>query len=526
MKFTELNLDERVMQGIEAAKFTEATSVQEQVFTRSLKGEDVLVQSQTGSGKTAAFLITIFQRYVETGGKTKALVIVPTRELADQIEDDARLLAAGIPEISIASFFGGMGYKKQQSAVDKGVDVFIGTPGRLIDFQSSNKIDFTSLDIVVVDEADRLFDMGFYPDIKKMMRKMRDRTKRQTMLFSATLSSRVTHLAWEFMNHPSAIEITPERVTVQEIKQELYHVSKQDKFRLLLHIIEERNPKNALIFTNTRHKAVEVAKRLQLNGYQSQFLMGDLPQRKRLKIIDSMKDGNLRFLAATDVAARGLHIDDLEMVVNYDIPEDYENYVHRIGRTARAGKSGVSVALACEQFVFGLEAIEKFIGSKIPVNWYDSLEGVIDKSEKVSSGELRYSPASPGTRAPKRGRRERPQRRGAAVLPAERRQEGRKPGAHRPKKSGGKAASQPARPVREEQANRSREIPYEKLQGLSMEERMAIYKKKYGSDLQQGEARPQENPKEPVQEKPSGKKKRRKAGKGLLSWIRRDNRES
>ncbi len=390
MKFTEFNLHEDVLKGVDAAQFEEAMPVQQQVFTHSLEGKDVLVQSQTGSGKTAAFLVTILDRFVKSKDPVKALIIVPTRELADQIEDDARLLSSGVPRLRIASFFGGMGYQKQDKAVNAGVDLFIGTPGRLIDFQSQRKIDFTSLDVVIIDEADRLFDMGFYPDIKKMLQKMRPAAQRQTMLFSATLSTRVRHLAWDFMNNPATVEIEPETITVQDIKQELFHVPRDEKFKLLLKILNERNPETALVFTNTRHRAVEVAKRLQINGIESQFLMGDLPQRKRLSIINQMKERKLRVLVATDVAARGLHIDDLSLVVNYDLPEDFENYVHRIGRTARAGKSGSAVAFACEQFVYGLEAIENYIGMKIPVGWYDAIESVSDKSKDTPAHELKY----------------------------------------------------------------------------------------------------------------------------------------
>ncbi len=479
MKFTEFNLDEKVLKGIDAAQFEEAMPVQEKVFGYSLQGRDVLVQSHTGSGKTAAFLVTIFDRFVKQETPIKALIIVPTRELADQIEDDAKLLASGIPNIKIASFFGGMGYHQQDKAVNEGVDLFIGTPGRLIDFQSTKKIDFKSLDIVIIDEADRLFDMGFLPDIKKMLSKMRPPKERQTMLFSATLSTRVRHLAWEFMNSPATVEIEAERITVEDIKQGLFHVSRDDKFKLLLHLIKDRNPETALIFTNTRHRAVEVAKRLQINGYQSQFLMGDLPQRKRLKVINSMKDRQLRFLVATDVAARGLHINDLSLVVNYDIPEDFENYVHRIGRTARAGKSGSAVSFACEQFVYGLEAIEKYINMKIPVEWHEPLDQVADKSSDVPVGDLRYRAkqdrggSSQPSRGPKgpRKRKPREQERRTPTRPKISREHPVTPAAPPPR------SKKPYRPV-----NRPAESP--DIQALPLEERIAIYKNKYGASLE------------------------------------------
>jgi len=316
--------------------------------------------------------------------KPRALIVVPTRELAVQIEDDAELLHEGMPEVKIGSFYGGVGYNKQERKLEEGADIIIGTPGRLIDFSRSGKIDFKTFSIVIIDEADRLFDMGFYPDIQHMLKLMRPREERQTMLFSATLSTRVRHLAWEHMNEPREIEIEPEHVTVEEIRQELYHVSKNEKFELLLYLLAKHNLENAIIFTNTKVRAVEVAKRLELNGYHVQFLMGDLPQRKRLQVIERMKSGENKFLVATDVAARGLHVDDLQLVVNYDVPEDFENYVHRIGRTARAGKSGLAVTLACEDFVYGLEAIQDFIGMKIPVMWLE--EGALDSVEDKSAG--------------------------------------------------------------------------------------------------------------------------------------------
>jgi ATP-dependent RNA helicase RhlB len=263
---------------------------------------------------------------------------------------------------------GGVGYGPQEEALARRVELVIGTPGRLLDFARGNrKIDFRDFGFFVIDEADRLFDMGFLPDLRRILRGMRPPKERLTMLFSATLSTSVTHLAWEHMNSPAEILVEPEQVTVDTVDQELYHVSSNEKLRLLLGLLAAENPSSALIFTNTKHTAVEVAERLRRNGYTVEFIMGDLTQKKRLAIIDQIKEGALRFLVATDVAARGLHINDLELVVNYDLPENPEGYVHRIGRTARAGKHGKAVSFACERFVFGLEAIEAFIGFKIPV---------------------------------------------------------------------------------------------------------------------------------------------------------------
>ena len=381
MKFTEFNLHENVLKGIENAGFKDAMPVQEKTIIEALAGKDVGVQSQTGSGKTAAFLIPLLQYYSETEKESwkKTLIIAPTRELVVQIESEVKLLGIAV-DIKAGSFFGGIGYGKQEALVKGGVEIIIGTPGRLIDFGKSGKINFRDFGHVVIDEADRLFDMGFYPDIKKMMQMMVSPKERRTMLFSATLSTKVMNLAWEYMNNPVTVEIEAENITVNEINQSLFHVSTAEKMSLLLGVLKKENPSSAIIFTNTKYAVVELTERLKVNGYDVHYIMGDLPQRKRLAVINKVKSGEVKFLVATDVAARGLHVNDLDMVVNYDIPEDFENYVHRIGRTARAGKSGRAVTFACEKFVYGLEAIEKYINMKIPVEWPEKEMFLEDKS--------------------------------------------------------------------------------------------------------------------------------------------------
>ena len=368
MTFEELDLDSRLLQATRDAGFTACTPVQEQTFVYSLIGADVAVQSQTGTGKTAAFLITIYQLFLEQRSLDDriALIVAPTRELADQIEKDARQLGKHL-DFSIASFYGGVGYDKQERALAAGVRVAIGTPGRLLDFAKQRKLDLRKVGILVIDEADRLFDMGFIPDLRRLIRQMPGRDERITMLYSATLSTRVKSLAWEHMKNPAEITITPERVTVDEITQELYHVPRERKLSLLLGLLGHEQRRNALIFTNTKQVAFEVATRLQRNGLTCEYIIGDLPQRKRQRLIDDLKAGELQYLVATDVAARGLHIEDLDLVVNYDLPEYSENYVHRIGRTARAGRTGKAVALACEEYVIALEGIEEFIRMRIPV---------------------------------------------------------------------------------------------------------------------------------------------------------------
>jgi ATP-dependent RNA helicase RhlB len=375
MKFTELNLHPCVMQGIEKAGFTECTPVQEATLEKTLAGMDVYVQSQTGTGKTAAFLITIFNRFLAGAYRhKKALVLTPTRELAVQVEKDAELLGE-FCGFKIGCFYGGVGYATQDRLLSGDLNLYIGTPGRLIDYQKSGKIDFLKFEILVIDEADRMFDMGFIPDIRYMIKRMPPPSRRLTMLFSATLSQRVKQLAWEYMNDPVEIEINPEHLTVDLITQELYHIGREEKFNLLVGILRVEQPKSVLVFTNMKRTAERISRRLSANGIINDYISGDLPQQKRLKIIDDIKSGKTEILVATDVAGRGLHIEELDMVINYDLPDDPQNYVHRIGRTARAGKSGKAISLASEEDVYCLEPIEKLIAMKIPVKWAE--EGLI-----------------------------------------------------------------------------------------------------------------------------------------------------
>ncbi len=368
MNFNELNLESRLLHGIADRGYKEMTDVQEQTLEVTLKGLDVAVQSQTGTGKTAAFLITLFEHIVKnrTSKMNKALIIVPTRELAVQIKKEAQLLNRHVG-LSIGSFFGGVGYASQLASLKKGLDIAIGTPGRLLDLGQKGHLKMKNFGFLVIDEADRLFDMGFLPDITKIIRKMPPRHARQNMLFSATLNRVSRKIAIEHMTRPVFIEVTPEKLTVDTISQELYHVKSHIKMNLMLGILKTQAPHNALIFTNMRHSAFRLSRNLQQNGFHSQHLTGELPQNRRLNIIKDFMAGKFAFLVATDVAARGLHIDDLEMVINYDIPQDCENYVHRIGRTARAGNSGKAISFASEGTADHLEAIESFIGMKIPV---------------------------------------------------------------------------------------------------------------------------------------------------------------
>lgn len=384
MKFTEFSLNENLQKGIENAGYVECTPVQEQVLKSSLEGRDLYVQSQTGTGKTAAYLVSVIQELLsrpDVSGR-KALIMVPTRELAVQVQDEAEKLCSA-SGLVCGSFYGGVGYDRQVAALKKGVDIMIGTPGRVIDLNEGGQMDLSSVAFLVIDEADRMFDMGFYPDLRTLIKVIPAAEKRQTMLFSATLNSYVKNLAWEYTRDPAEITIAAQNITVDEIDQELLHVSSDDKMKLLLGIISAEKPESLIIFCNTKRTCEVVAKRLRRNGYESEFIIGDLPQSKRLAIMESFKAGKVKCLVATDVAARGIDVNDLAMVINYDLPNEAENYVHRIGRTARAGKSGKAYTFCSEQDVYSLPAIERYIEKQIPSRVADESMFCEDKSAGV-----------------------------------------------------------------------------------------------------------------------------------------------
>lgn len=391
MKFTDLTLDTTLEQGISDAGYVTCMPVQEEVLKAGLQGSDLYVQSQTGSGKTAAYLITVLQRLLsnpELKGK-KALIMTPTRELAVQVEEEAKILSAHT-DIKSASFYGGVGYNRQITLLKQGVDIIIGTPGRVIDLQQSGSMDLRTVAFLVIDEADRMFDMGFYPDLRKLIKVLPPSSARQTMLFSATLNSWVKNLAWEYTSNAVEVTIEAENITVDEIDQQLFHVSSDEKMRLLCGIIRDEKPESLIVFCNTKRMSEVVAKRMRINGFETDFIIGDLPQTKRLQVIDSFKSGSLRCLVATDVAARGLDVDDLAMVINFDLPEEAENYVHRIGRTARAGKSGKAYSFCSEQDVYNLPSIERYIGIKIPVGTLSDNSFADDKSAGMYIKIARY----------------------------------------------------------------------------------------------------------------------------------------
>ena len=376
MDFSALDLPEPVMQGLRHAGFVAATPIQEAALPLALKGKDVAGQSQTGTGKTAAFLISAFTRCLRTPPPARpsdvtaprTLIIAPTRELVVQIEADARLLGS-YTGLRIVPVYGGIDYNKQRDALREGADVLIGTPGRLIDYLKQRVWSPARVEVLVIDEADRMFDMGFIADLRFILRRLPKPERRQSFLFSATLSFRVLELTWEFMNNPVQITITPNQKTVEKAEQVLYHVGREEKFNLLLGVLKQEGGSRILVFTNTREEARRLEDRLGRNGWRARALTGDVDQRKRLRILNEFKDGELPVLVATDVASRGLHIEGVSHVVNWDLPQDAEDYVHRIGRTARAGAAGKAISLADESSALNVEPIEKFIGQKIRVEW-------------------------------------------------------------------------------------------------------------------------------------------------------------
>ena len=475
MNFSNFNLDSHLLQGLEEAGYIECTPVQEQVFSAGMDGSDLYVQSQTGTGKTAAYLVTLMQRMLAQGTESRrpALILVPTRELAVQVEEEAHKLGK-YTGLRAASFYGGVGYQQQEEALKNGVDLIIGTPGRVIDLEKSKTMKLKNVGFLVVDEADRMFDMGFYPDLRSLLSVLSKAEERQTMLFSATLNTWVKNLAWEYTIDAKEITIDADNVTVDEINQKLFHVAAEQKMSLLLGILRNEKPENTIIFCNTKKTTEIVAKRLRINGYATEFLIGDLPQPKRLHIIDSFKAGKLTCLVATDVAARGIDINDLAMVINYDLPNEAENYVHRIGRTARAGKTGAAYSLCSEQDVYNLPDIEKYIEAKIPVVIPGEEDFEKDRSadqyirlDRDSADEERGGRFGRKPRPGEKSRREdKDARRGTKTArPASRTADSKR------KKKGSQG---------EDKTDRK---SADSLGGLSFEERMAYYKKQYGKKL-------------------------------------------
>jgi ATP-dependent RNA helicase RhlB len=372
LKFESLGLAEPLLQSIREAGFKGCTPIQAETLPIALAGRDVAGQAQTGTGKTAAFLLALFNRLLShpapasrKKNQPRALVIAPTRELAVQIHKDALELGKHTG-LSMAVVYGGEDYEKQRNRVAEGVDLLIGTPGRLIDYMKQHVFDLHVTEVLVLDEADRMFDMGFIADVRFLLRRLPHPTQRLSMLFSATLSHRVLELSYEHMNNAEFVRIEPDKVTADNVRQSLYFPAANEKLPLLVGLLRKIDPHRTMVFVNTKRVAEDVVAMLNGNGYKSEVRSGDVPQTKRLRLLRDFTGGELPVLVTTDVASRGLHIPDVSHVVNYDLPQDAEDYVHRIGRTARAGAFGDAISVACEEYSFSLPDIEKYIGHSIP----------------------------------------------------------------------------------------------------------------------------------------------------------------
>ena len=380
--FADLKLPHAVSAGIAACGFVRATPVQAATLPLLLAGKDVAAQAQTGTGKTAAFLIAIFARLARNkrahaSPYPRALAVAPTRELAIQIQEDAKALGHFLKP-KIVTVFGGIDYVKQREQLKAGCDLLVGTPGRLLDYEQQGATSFGEVESLVIDEADRLFDLGFIRDLRRILRRCPPPSRRHSMMFSATLSLRVMELAYEHLNDAVKVEIRPEHVTADRVTQVLYHVSQREKMPLLLGLLRRESaaaprgePLRTLLFVNTKRFAERLVGTLERHGWKIGALTGDIPQARRMKILADFKNGTLPLLVATDVASRGLHIEGVTHVINVDLPQDPEDYVHRIGRTARAGRTGKAISLADEDYVFSLDAIQRLIGMKIPVEFAD-----------------------------------------------------------------------------------------------------------------------------------------------------------
>ena len=376
--FETLNLQPQLKQAIDALGFKEMTPIQQKVLKFTLAGHDAIGRAQTGTGKTAAFLISVIndllnnpiqgQRY---RGEPRALVLAPTRELALQIESDAKDLTK-FTDLNVVTLLGGVDFDKQKSQLNKNfVDIIVATPGRLIDFVEQKEVWLDQIEFLVIDEADRLLDMGFIPSVKRIVRYSPRKEQRQTLMFSATFSYDVLNLAQQWLFEPVTVEIEPEKKTNADVEQRVYMVAKTDKYKLLEEILRDEPIEKVMIFANRRDQVRKLYDHLKRDGYKVVMLSGEIAQDKRLKMLDQFKNGKHNIMIATDVAGRGIHVDGVSHVVNFTLPEQSDDYVHRIGRTGRAGTRGVSISFLSEDDAFYLPEIEKAIGQKLPLTRLD-----------------------------------------------------------------------------------------------------------------------------------------------------------
>jgi ATP-dependent RNA helicase RhlB len=428
--FDSFDLHPSLLSGLHTAGFTRCTPIQALTLPSALQGRDIAGQAQTGTGKTAAFLVATMNRLLtkaampERGATDpRAVIVAPTRELAIQIDKDFQTIGRGTG-LKSALIYGGVDYDKQRDQLRAGVDIIIATPGRLIDYYKQHVFSFKAVEVFVLDEADRMFDLGFIKDVRFLLRRLPDRTQRQCLLFSATLSHRVLELAYEHMNEAEKLTVETENVTADRVRQIMYFPASEEKIPLLIGLLSKTDAKRSMIFVNMKIAAEKVARRLEKQGFLVGMLSGDVPQKKRQSLLGKFQRGEIEILIATDVAARGLHIPDVSHVYNYDLPQDAEDYVHRIGRTARLGAEGDAISFACDMYAQGLPDIETYIGQKIPVAAIDpemlvlpaprhrpmpvaadgtsgEVESNIDTSARKPRGE---QPRRHGERGPRRDR--------------------------------------------------------------------------------------------------------------------------
>ncbi len=444
--FADFDLPEPLLRGLNDSGYERCTLIQDKAIPLGLEGLDVAGEAQTGTGKTAAFLVPIFAHMLRdknrTPGEPYVLIISPTRELALQIMQDAEAIGRHL-NLKMLAVFGGVDYRKQAQALRDGVDLVVATPGRLIDYTKQRIFDPRRIKHLVIDEADRLFDMGFVDDLRWIMRRLPPYQKRQSMLFSATLGWRVLELTYEFMNVPSKVSVVPDTRTVSQVTQVMYHCSAYEKLNLLLGILEQEDWSRVMIFTNTKRAVDRLAFKLRAHKYPAEGISGDINQSKRLKLMERFKSGELKILVATNVAARGLHVEDVSHVINYDVPSDPEDYVHRIGRTARAGAVGKAITLCCDEYATHLPYVEEFLGDKIPVEFADDEYFLPDDTPEYRrpprrgrSGGGRGRPRG-GAKGGRGGRGGRP-RQAQDGKPKKRRRR------RRPRKKGGSGAPKPS----------------------------------------------------------------------------------
>jgi len=421
--FENFDLDPLLLKGLDEANFIRCTPIQAITLPLTLAGKDVAGQAHTGTGKTAAFLVALFNRLLKNPAHPdrgsldpRAVILAPTRELALQINKDAEQIGRHTG-LKLALIYGGVDYDKQRRQLADGIDIVIATPGRLIDFVKQGAVKFRGIEMMIMDEADRMFDLGFIKDIRFLLRRMPGPSERQNLLFSATLSHRVLELAYEHMNEPEKVVVESETITVAEVRQTVYFPASEEKLPLLLGILAHMDANRSMVFVNTKIVCERVARVLERAGYRVGVLSGDVPQKKREKLLGLFISGELSMLVATDVAARGLHIPGVSHVFNYDLPFDAEDYVHRIGRTARLGEQGDAISFACDEYAMSLPDIEAFIDQKIPVTQFgpENLVAVPTKRVAPADGGAQQSvveDAIADATAERKRRRERDRRDG------------------------------------------------------------------------------------------------------------------